>query len=64
MTDKELAKKAGIKLISLQLWENDLGLPSLAQMEQIGVVLGKSVGMLFDMSGGDIERQTNPINTC
>jgi len=43
MTDKELAKKAGIKLIPLQLWENDLGLPSLEQMEDIGVVLGKPI---------------------
>ncbi len=55
MTQKELAKRLGVKLATLEGWENDLSEPRANKLQMLAGVLGVSLTWLLEGIGNGIE---------
>lgn len=55
MTQKDLAKKLGIKLGTLRNWEDDLNEPRANKLQMVSGILGVSMGWLLTGEGEGVE---------
>ncbi|KPP85595.1 MAG: putative transcription factor [Rhodobacteraceae bacterium HLUCCO07] len=64
MTQKQLAKRLGVKLVTLQDWENDINEPRANKLQMLAGVLNVSLTWLLDGSGDGIDapEDVQPIN--
>lgn len=55
MVQKELAKRLGIKLATLQSWENDLSEPRANKLSMLAGVLNVSIRWLLEGTGDGVD---------
>ena len=55
LTQEELSKRLGIKLKTLQSWENDMGEPRANKLQMLSGVLNVSLGWLLNGEGDGID---------
>ncbi|MEO0937336.1 MAG: helix-turn-helix transcriptional regulator [Pseudomonadota bacterium] len=55
MTQRELAKRLGVKLATLQAWENDLSEPRANRLSMMAGLLGVSMMWLMNGEGEGLE---------
>ncbi|WP_137702169.1 helix-turn-helix domain-containing protein [Marimonas lutisalis] len=64
MTQKQLAKRLGVKLSTLRDWENDVNEPRANKLQMLAGILNVSLTWLLDGTGDGIDapEEVQPIN--
>ena len=55
MTQKQLAKRLGVKLVTLQNWENDMAEPRANRLSMLAGMVNVSMMWLLDGTGDGVE---------